>query len=278
MKTPAYITQQLREKANKRRYQHQDVPGNINTVCLSAKCPNRGECFEKKQLTFLILGNICTRACRYCAIPSGKPGPVEQKEIDDIVQYIGQFSLEYVVITSVTRDDLKDGGSSHFANLLSTIHQKHPATKIEVLTPDFMFNTEQLDRVLDATPFVFNHNVETVARLFKSVRPKGDHAKSLSLLRYAKKTYPDIKTKTGIMVGVGETKAEVLELIDQAKDHHIDIVTIGQYLAPSSSHFKVERYVSEAEFDDYARYGKETGVKVVSGALVRSSYNAYQYV
>jgi lipoyl synthase len=267
---PAYVINQVRKK----NFRREKIPGQMNTVCYSAKCPNRGECFEKKQMTFLILGDVCTRSCKFCAIKTGQPKAVKETEIQNILEAIAKYHLEYVVITSVTRDDLPDGGAGHFANIIKSIKHKYPTVKVEVLTPDFLGNTDLVDVVLQSEPYVFNHNLEMSERLFEEVRPEGSFKISLKIINYAKKHYPSIQIKTGIMVGLGESKAEVISVIKKAQENNADIMTIGQYLAPSRRHQTVQRYVSLEEFKEYEVYGETIGIKVVSGPLVRSSYNA----
>ena len=247
----------------------------LHTVCESANCPNIGDCFSRHTATFLILGNVCTRACPFCDIRNGKPLPVDPQEPDRVADASRRLGLRYVVVTSVNRDELPDGGSAHFAATIRALKREIPDVRVEVLIPDFLGDEEALRTVLDARPDVLNHNMETVKRLYKRVRPAGRYERSLALLRNVATWTPDIPAKSGIMVGVGETREEVEELIRDLHAHGVSMITIGQYLAPSNSHLPVERYATPEEFAHYRDYGMALGVRqVASGPLVRSSFHA----
>ncbi|MEI7942740.1 MAG: lipoyl synthase [Candidatus Riflemargulisbacteria bacterium] len=275
MKPPAFIVNEYRKKL----YNTKKLPQDICTVCEEAKCPNRGECFSKGRVTFLLLGDTCTRNCRFCGIKKAKGElPSPPNDSDKILDTISKFDIKYLVLTSVTRDDLSDGGASVFCEVIEKVREQYPKVKIEVLTPDFKGDKSALDKVLIMKPFVFNHNLEVVPDVFPQIRPEGNFELSLQILEYAKKNYPEVLVKTGIMVGVGETKEQVLSLIKKVKEHGIDIMTIGQYIAPSKKSFQVARYVELEEYEEYSSYGQEIGLKVIAGPLVRSSYMADSYV
>jgi lipoic acid synthetase len=247
---------------------------NLNTVCLSANCPNRYHCFSSGTATFLILGEACTRNCRYCNIENKKPEEVNKKEPMQLAMAVKKLSLDYVVITSVSRDDLEDGGSSHFINCIKEI-RKNNDSKIEVLIPDFKDNKLALEKLVKVKPEVVNHNIETVKELFSKLRPQGDYNRSLSLLSEIKNINSDIVTKSGLMVGLGETKNQILKTLKDLKRAKVDIITIGQYLAPSNKHAKLEKYYSEKEFLDFKNIANKIGFQeVISGPMVRSSYKA----
>lgn len=247
----------------------------IHTVCEEALCPNIGECWKNKTATFLIMGDTCTRRCRFCNVKTGRPNALDPDEPEKIAASVEKLGIKYAVITSVTRDDLPDGGAAHFARVIETIRLRNPDTKVEILTSDFRGNETSIQTVVAAKPDVFGHNMEIVKRLHKVVkRPPADYNVSLQFLRNIKKYAPNMITKTGMMVGVGEDKKDVLELLDDVAAAGVDIVSIGQYLAPSTSHFPIVRYVHPDEFAEYAEYGVSLGLKVVSAPLVRSSYKA----
>lgn len=247
---------------------------NLNTVCLSANCPNRYHCFSSGTATFMILGEVCTRNCRYCNIESRKAEKVDGEEPTRLAMAVKKLNLDYVVITSVTRDDLADGGSSHFINCIKEI-RKENNSKIEVLVPDFKGDKLALEKLIKAQPEIINHNIETVKELFSDLRPQGDYNKSLSLLKNVKAINPSIITKSGLMVGLGETKDQILKTLKDLKELKVDIITIGQYLAPSSKHAQIRKYYSEAEFLELKNIAKELGFQeVISGPMVRSSYKA----
>lgn len=247
----------------------------VHTVCEEAMCPNIGECWKSKTATFLIMGDICTRNCGFCSIKHGKPSPLDETEPSKIAQSVQKLGIKYAVITCVTRDDLKDGGAQHFANVIKAIRNLNPETKIEILTSDLHGNLDAIQTIIDAKPNVFGHNVEVVQKFHKQVKHlPADYNISLTFLKKIKEISPKMITKTGIMVGIGEAKKDVFELIDDVVEAKVDILTIGQYLPPSSSHHSISRYVHPDEFDEYTEYGKVRGISVISGALVRSSYKA----
>lgn len=249
----------------------------LHTVCESARCPNIHECFSRKAATFMILGDICTRRCGFCAVPQGAPGSLDAAEPENVAEMAAEMGLRYVVITSVNRDDLPDGGSQHFAAAVQAVRRALPEAQVEVLTPDFMGDLEAVARVLDAGPHVFNHNMETVGRLYRRVRPQADYRQSLDVLAFAKKHRPEALTKSGLMVGLGETPDEVLELLSDLRSVETDVATIGQYLQPKSHRLPVEEFVEPAQFEAYREAGEAIGFKAVfSGPLVRSSYMAEQ--
>lgn len=246
----------------------------LNTVCQSANCPNMGECFARRTATFMIMGNICTRNCRFCAVEKGHPQPLDEEEPRRVAEAARRLGLRHVVVTSVTRDDLPDGGASHFAKTIYEL-KKLPGVTVEVLVPDFMGNEEAIRTVVEAKPDVINHNVETVPRLYSRVRSKADYIRSLNLLKKVKELDPLILTKSGIMVGLGETEEEVIEVMKDLRDIDCDMMTIGQYLRPSHKHIEVAEYVTPEQFKRYEEIGYKLGFKhVASGPLVRSSYHA----
>jgi lipoic acid synthetase len=248
----------------------------LHTVCEEARCPNMGECWGHRTATFMILGSICTRSCRFCAVATGRPMALDWEEPRRVAEATAQMGLRHVVVTSVNRDELQDGGATLFAATIRWIRRLVPGCTIEVLTPDFKGSLEALKIVMDAKPDVFNHNVETVPRLYKRVRPQAIYQRSLEVLAQAKAMRPEAPVKTGFMLGLGETHEELVELLRDLHAHAVDIVTIGQYLRPTSEHLPIERYYTPAEFREYARIGKEMGLRhVESGPLVRSSYHAW---
>ncbi len=250
----------------------------IFTVCDSAKCPNRGECFANKTLTFMILGGICTRGCRFCAVETGKPQPVNKNEIPTILNIIRKLQLKYIVITSVTRDDLIDGGAKHFADVTNAIHSEFPNSKVEVLTPDFRGNIGNLKIVLDAKPYVFNHNIEMVPRLYPDIRPNASYEISLNLLREAKKIDANLKVKSGIMIGLGETWDEIIDTFKDIYETGCDFLTVGHYIQPSKRNYPIQKYYEEEDFKKLKEIALGIGFKyVMSSPLVRSSYLAHQY-
>ncbi len=249
---------------------------NLVTVCEEASCPNLAECFTHGTATFMIMGDKCTRRCSFCDVAHGRPDPLDQDEPMHLANTIAKMRLRYVVITSVDRDDLRDGGASHFVNCITAIREKSPNIQIEVLVPDYRGRLElALTETGKALPDVFNHNIETVPRLYKQARPGSDYAHSLKLLQEFKKRYPGIPTKSGIMLGLGETNEEVEQTLKDLRAHDVDRVTLGQYLQPSKFHLPVTRYVTPAEFDHFGAFAKELGFEnIASGPLVRSSYHA----
>jgi len=247
----------------------------LETICESGKCPNRSECWSRRTATFMILGETCTRPCGFCAVKRGKPEAVADDEPERVAEAAARLALKHVVITSVTRDDLPDGGADHFYRSVLAVRER-TAASVEVLTPDFIHNYAALDRVIAARPEVFNHNTETVPRLYPSVRGrKSDYRWTLELLRHVKRRDPAIKTKSGLMLGLGETRDELLDTLADLRDAGCDYLTLGQYLQPSPQHLRVDRYVPPAEFDELGALARGMGFrKVASGPFVRSSYHA----
>ncbi|OGT55994.1 MAG: lipoyl synthase [Gammaproteobacteria bacterium RIFCSPHIGHO2_12_FULL_43_28] len=246
------------------------------TVCEEASCPNLPECFSHGTATFMIMGDKCTRRCSFCDVAHGKPDPLDLNEPAHLAETIAQMKLRYVVITSVDRDDLRDGGASHFTACITAIREKNLNIKIEILVPDYRGRLEiALDETGKALPDVFNHNIETVPRLYKQARPGSDYAHSLRLLQEFKKRYPEIPNKSGIMLGLGETNEEIEQTLRDLRAHEVEMVTLGQYLQPSRYHLPVTRYVTPEEFKHFGDFARELGFKnVASGPLVRSSYHA----
>ncbi|HKI80189.1 MAG TPA: lipoyl synthase [Pseudodesulfovibrio sp.] len=252
---------------------------NLNTVCQSAKCPNKWECFSKNVATFLIMGAICTRNCAFCNITSGDMERLDPTEPGRVAEAARRLELKHVVITSVTRDDLPDGGSAHFAATIRAVREAMPECTVEVLIPDFKGDEPALKAVLDARPNVLNHNLETVPVLYDAIRPQADYRQSLAVLENAKNMAPAIPTKSGIMVGLGETDEQIMTVLDDLAAIDCDIVTIGQYMQPSRQHPMVKRYVEPEVFEMYAEEGKKRGIRhMFSAPLVRSSYNAADFV
>lgn len=250
----------------------------LHTVCEEASCPNIGECFGRGTATFMILGDVCTRRCPFCDVGHGKPLPPDAQEPENLARTIAAMKLRYVVITSVDRDDLRDGGAQHFADCIREVRKHAPATRIEILVPDFRGRMEVALEILGTQlPDVFNHNLETVPRLYKQARPGADYAHSLKLLKEFKRHYPDVATKSGLMVGLGETDDEILEVMDDLRAHDVGMLTIGQYLAPSAHHLPVRRYVHPDIFHVYETEAGRLGFShAACGPLVRSSYWADQ--
>lgn len=247
----------------------------LETVCENAKCPNRMECYSHKTATFMILGNVCTRPCGFCSVARGRPESLQADEPERVAEAAHRLALKHVVITSVTRDDLPDGGGEHFYQCVLAVRKKTGAT-IEVLTPDFVRHKHGLDRVIDSAPEVFNHNMETVPRLYRKVRgPKSEYAWTLELLRHIKRRNASIRTKSGLMLGLGETRDELLDCLADLRQADCDYLTLGQYLQPGKQYLPVQRYVPPAEFDELKSIAKSMGfAKVASGPFVRSSYHA----
>lgn len=248
----------------------------LHTVCEEAACPNLPECFGSGTATFMIMGDICTRRCPFCDVAHGRPNPLDPDEPRHLAETVAGLKLRYVVVTSVDRDDLLDGGAQHFVDCIEAIRAQNPQTRVEVLVPDFRGRMDVALAVMQASPpDVFNHNIETVPRLYRAVRPGSDYQHSLSLLQRFKQQCPDIPTKCGLMVGLGETREEVLAVLDDLRAHAVDMITIGQYLQPSREHAPVSRFVTPEEFAEYAAYGRALGFKnIASGPMVRSSYHA----
>jgi lipoic acid synthetase len=250
---------------------------NLHTVCVSAHCPNIGECFSNGNITFMIMGDICTRDCGFCAVDKGQPHQIDFQEPHTIAQVVSDLDLNYVVVTSVTRDDLSDGGASVFAKTINQIHRLRPRTTIEVLIPDFQGKESSIETLVETKPDVVGHNLETIQRLYPRVRPKGDYKQSLNILKRIKQFNKSITTKSAILLGLGETYSEVIQTLNDLRDADCDILTIGQYLSPSQKHLRVERFIEPKEFERYKRIGLSLGFRsVASGPFVRSSYNASQ--
>ncbi len=260
------------------RYQHLKSlmrEQNLHSVCEEARCPNIGECWNAGTATFMILGDTRTRSCGFCAVTTGRPGELDLLEPVRLAQTVRQLGLDYVVITSVNRDDLQSGGAEIFAGCIRAIRRNDPTVRVEVLIPDFKGNWDALATVVRSRPAVLNHNIETVPRLYRQVRPQAIYERSLDLIRRAKAMAPGMLTKSGFMVGLGETKDELLRTMRDLRDHNCDIVTIGQYLRPSMQHLPIDRYYDPSEFAEFVEYGRTIGLRhVEAGPLVRSSYHA----
>ncbi len=247
----------------------------LHTVCESAACPNVGECWNHRTATFMILGNVCTRRCGFCAVQKGAPLPVDYDEPQRVAEAVAAMGLNFAVVTSVNRDDREDGGAELFALTIRAIRERIPGCGVEVLIPDFQGNRRAVETVMEARPDVLNHNTETVPRLYRQVRLGARYERSLDVLAWAKSLAPDIPTKSGLMLGLGERQDEVLQVMRDLREHHVEILTLGQYLRPSPKHLPIVRYVPPAEFDEYRQAGYEMGfAHVESGPLVRSSYHA----
>ena len=274
-KKPEWIRSKL--KNSKEFFLTKTIVNNNNlvTVCQEANCPNITECWSKRHATFMIMGDTCTRACAFCDVKTGKPGKLDELEPIKISQAVKKLNLKHVVITSVDRDDLDDGGSNHFYKVINQTRKTNPNTTIEVLTPDFLRKGDSYKKVLEANPDVFNHNIETVPSLYLRVRPGSRYFASLELLKNAKKMNKKVFTKSGIMVGLGENKDEILQVMDDLKSADVDFLTIGQYLQPSVRHFPLDRYYKPEEFDELGSIAKSKGFLLVSSSpLTRSSYHA----
>ncbi len=251
----------------------------LNTVCQSAHCPNRAECFDSRTATFMILGDHCTRSCNFCAVEGGEPLPVDPDEPETVAEACEHLGLRHVVITSVTRDDLADGGSEHFDRVVQAVRKRLPKSAIEILTPDFQGDIVAIDRAVQSGCDVFNHNIETVERLHKEVRPQGDYRRSLSVLERAAQNASNVRIKSGLMVGLGETRSEIRQVMRDLRDAGCEILTIGQYLAPSQNHHPIDRFVEPAEFAEMEAEAKAMGFSAVASApLVRSSYRAGEMI
>ena len=250
----------------------------LNTVCENARCPNKNECYTKNTATFLIMGNNCTRNCRYCNITCSRPDPLDLNEPFHVAEAVKDLGLKYAVITSVTRDDLSDSGAEHFANCIYKIRKISPDVKIEILTPDFKGNKDSLNTIIKANPNVFNHNIETVRNVFKTARPQGDYDCSLEVLKYIKDN-SDIITKSGLMIGLGETFEDIEQTIVDLKNVGCDILTIGQYIQPSKAHLEVSKYYTPDEYEKLKQLAEKVGIKHYQiGPLVRSSYRASELI
>ena len=276
LRKPAWIRARVHNNPRVQEIKRMMRELKLSSVCEEASCPNLGECFTHGTATFLIMGDICTRRCPFCDVAHGRPDPLDPAEPDHLAQAIAQLGLRYVVITSVDRDDLRDGGAGHFDACIRAVRAASPDIQIEVLVPDYR---GRMDKALEAMsnnpPDVFNHNLETVPRLYKQCRPGSDYAWSLNLLAQHKQRFPDVPTKSGLMLGLGESIEEVEATMQDLREHHINMLTLGQYLQPSKSHLPVARYVHPTEFDKLATLGKQLGFShVASGPMVRSSYHA----
>jgi len=263
------------KKFDKKKYLNTyNIVKDLNTICLSGNCPNRYECFANDTATFMILGDICTRNCKYCNVLNGKPSDVDLKEPEKITESIKKLNLKYVVITCVSRDDLNDGGTKHFVNVFKKIKEINPSCKVELLISDLNKNLENLNKIILLKPDVINHNIETCKDLFNQLRPEGNYNFSLSLLSYVKNTNPYIKTKSGFMVGLGENKNQIEKTIIDLKNSGCDLITVGQYLQPSKNNVEVKKYYTPEEFKNIETFGLKNDIKIIASALVRSSYKA----
>jgi len=276
LRKPEWIRIDARSNGNVNKVKKQLRDLKLHTVCEEASCPNLAECFSKKTATFMVMGAICTRRCPFCDVAHGRPMQLDQEEPRNVAESIQQLGLKYVVITSVDRDDLRDGGAEHFSNCVREARDLNPGLTVEILVPDFRGKMDRaLEKLALNAPDVLNHNMETVPRLYKKARPGADYEWSLELLRRYKEQHPEVDTKSGLMVGLGETKEELIEVLKDLRRNNVDMVTIGQYLQPSKFHLAVERYVTPEEFKEYETIGYELGFKnVASGPMVRSSYHA----
>ena len=275
---PEYLKKPIINTKKKKNVRHILKRHCLNTVCENARCPNKNECYTKNTATFLIMGTACTRNCRYCNISCKKPEPLDTNEPLHVAQAVKDLDLKYAVITSVTRDDLPDGGAEHFAKCIEEIRKLSPDTKIEILTPDFKGDANALNTIIFAYPDVFNHNIETVKELFKTARPQGNYERSLNVLKYIKSN-SDIPTKSGLMVGLGETEEQIEETLYDLKNAGCDIVTIGQYIQPSKEHLEVVKYYTPEEFEKLQKLAQKIGIKHYQiNPLVRSSYRAAEMV
>lgn len=271
---PEYLKKGIIDTEKTKTVRHVLKDNCLNTVCESARCPNKSECYAKNTATFLIMGKNCTRNCRFCNISCASPEPLNPEEPQKIADAVLKLSLKYVVITSVTRDDLSDGGAEHFASVIKQIKKADSKVRTEVLTPDFKGNKNSIDTVIQAKPDVFNHNIETVPSLYRKARPQAEYSRSLEFLQYIKET-SNILTKTGLMVGLGETKEELINTFEDLAGIKCDIVTIGQYIQPSKQHLEVVRYYKPYEYEELTLIARKIGIKhTFFSPLTRSSYNA----
>ena len=276
VRLPEYLKRGIIDTDKTKTVRHILKSNCLNTVCEAARCPNKSECYAKNTATFLIMGNNCTRNCRFCNISCARPEPLNELEPKKVADAVQKLGLSYVVITSVTRDDLSDGGAQHFANVTKEVRALSPNAKIEVLTPDFQGKKESIDVVIKACPDVFNHNIETVPSLYRKARPQANYQRSLDFLDYIKQN-SNILTKTGLMVGIGETKEELIQTFEDLAKIKCDIVTIGQYIAPTKEHLEVSRYYEPHEYDELAKIAQKIGIKhTFFSPLTRSSYKAYE--
>ncbi len=276
---PEWIKVRISEGENYRELRQLVQDQGLHTVCQEAQCPNIYDCWNRRTATFMILGAVCTRACRFCAVTSGRPTEFDVTEPMRVAESVAKLGLRHAVVTSVDRDDLRDGGAEIFARTIRAIRRRSPGTTVEVLTPDFQGNREAVRAVVEAGPDIFNHNTETVPRLYGAIRPKAVYANSLGILRFVKELRPEMVTKSGVMVGLGEEKDELLQVFRDMREHSIDVVTVGQYLRPSARHAEVARYYRPEEFVDLKREARAMGFRhVESGAMVRSSYHADEQI
>lgn len=273
---PSWIKMQLPVAEEYKKLKQLIQTNNLNSVCEEASCPNIGECFSHGIATFMILGDICTRRCPFCDVAHGRPESVDETEPRHLAEAISKLGLKYVVITSVDRDDLRDGGAQHFADCIKMIREQNPSIKIEILVPDFRGRMDKaIDILITQPPDVFNHNLETIPRLYKNVRPGSDYQHSLNLLKDFKGKFPGIPTKSGLMLGLGESYEEIIEVLEDLKKHQVDMVTMGQYLQPTIHHLPVERYLNPDEFESLRHDALKMGFQSVASApMVRSSYHA----
>ena len=276
---PSWIRVRVTEGENFKDLKQMVRSGRLHTVCEEARCPNIFDCWDRRTATFMILGDVCTRACRFCAVTSGRPTELDLGEPLRVAESVAELGLKHAVITSVDRDDLLDGGAGIFARTIRAIRRRSPGTTVEVLTPDFQGDFAAVRTVVEAGPDIFNHNTETVPRLYSRIRPKAVYANSLALLRHVKALAPSMVTKSGLMVGLGETEEELLEVFRNMRTHDIDVLTVGQYLRPSKKHAEVVRYYRPEEFAHLKAKALEVGFgHVEAGPLVRSSYHADEQV
>jgi lipoic acid synthetase len=272
---PPWLLKKIERTAETREVKHLLRDLGLNTVCEEASCPNLSECFGRGTATFMIGGDRCTRRCHYCDVTTGRPLPLDPTEPRRVAEAARRLNLKYVVVTAVARDDVKDGGAAHFAATIRNLRQSLPTVQIEVLIPDFKGHPDALQTVLDARPDVLNHNIETVRRIFDAVRPQGNYDRTLELLERSKTFAPDIPTKSGFMVGLGETTDEIFATMRDLRAVGVDLVTIGQYLQPSKDHVVVAEYIPQERYAEYRRYGKELGFRATfAGPFVRSSFHA----
>jgi lipoic acid synthetase len=276
---PEWIRVRVHEGENFKQLKQLVQERRLHTVCEEAHCPNIFDCWNRRTATFMILGDVCTRACRFCAVTSGRPSELDIGEPLRVADSIAELGLRHAVVTSVDRDDLRDGGAEIFARTIRAIRRRSPGTSIEVLTPDFRGDREAIRTVVEARPDIFNHNTETVPRLYPRIRPKAVYANSLGLLAYVKELAPAMVTKSGVMVGLGETTGELAQVFRNMREHRIDVLTVGQYLRPSRKHAEVVRYYRPEEFEELKALAQSMGFEhVESGALVRSSYHADEQI
>ena len=279
MRKPDWMRVRISDTAKFNKVNNLLKSSGLNTVCVEANCPNRLDCFSKRTATFMILGRNCTRNCQFCNVVSGIPESIDKEEPLKIAKAVKHLDLRLAVITSVTRDDLEDGGAFHFVNVIKEIRKLNPDILIEVLIPDFKGNINALKKIVDVKPDIINHNVETIPRLYSQVRPQAIYKRSLELLKNVKEMDSSIITKSGIMLGLGENKEEVVQVLKDLYEYKCELITIGQYLPPSNQHYPLERYVTPEEFNEFKVIGEGIGLlHVESAPMVRSSYNAYEAI